>query len=167
MPSHKNPSKPASASKKTAAWLFALGGIATLLYSGKEGYERYQAENPPPLQHVIAPIPEDKVETVQKGMQIFVPMYLGLNAEQKATVDQVWKTPPRSVEEVIQYLDRTHAVMSPEQRSKFKPLRTRFQEQVIDQIMEPASQGISKDDFEKLKAEVKKRVEERIDGGGQ
>lgn len=160
----RKPPPPASSSKKTAAWLFAAVGLLALGWSGYQTWQQYKADNPPPLPNVIAPIPADRVDAVRTGLKLVGPTVLGLSGDQQKEIDAIWKNPPRSMEEVIQYQRRTDEVMTPEQRAKFRPLRKAFQGRVIDQMLAPAGERMPPDDFQKMKEEVGKRVDERIEG---
>jgi len=155
---------PPTAAKKSAAWTFALVGLAALAVSAYYGRQRYLRENPPPLPNVIAPIPEGRVDQVRVGLKLVGATVLKTTPEQQAKIDEIWKNPPRSVEEVIDYQKRTNQVFNAEQRAKFKPMRKRFQNEVIDEMLAPAGKRMPGDDFKKLTDEVKRRVDERIDG---
>lgn len=156
--------KPVSKKRKTGAWLFALAGLFALSFSAHRGWQRYRAENPTPLTNVIAPIPPEKVDAVQTGLKIAGKTILRLSAEQQAQVDEIWKNPPRSLEEAIDYLRRTDSVMTPAQRALFHPMRKTFQDRVIDEMLAPAGKRMPPEDFQKMTEEVKKRVDQRIDG---
>lgn len=164
MNAHNAPERKSPRGRYIAAAVFACAGLIALGFSIRSGRQRYLREHPPPLPNVIAPIPDDKVEAVRGGMKLLAKTVLHATPEQEEKLNEIWKNPPRSVEEVIQYQKRTDEVLTPEQRATFKPIRNGFRNRVIDQILSPASKRMTPEDFAKFTQEIKARVAHRIDG---
>lgn len=150
--------------RKSAAFAFAGIALCALVVSAYYGRQRYLREHPPPLPNVIAPIPPDQLKAIRVGFPIFRKTVLLTSSEQDHKLDQLWKNPPRSLAEVIEYEQRTNDILTTQQLTLYRPVRTAFQNRVIDQMLAPAGQRLSSGDFDKLKNEVKDRVQKRIDG---
>lgn len=154
--------KKPSTLRNTLAALFALVGLAALAVSAFRGRQQYLREHPPPYQTVIAPIPPDMVEPLRKGMQIFARTVLMATPQQQEQLAEIWKLPPRSLDEVIKYQQATAKVLTPAQRAIYDPVRKKFQDRIVDKMLEPASHRMTGSDFEKMSVEVKARLERRI-----
>lgn len=150
--------------RKFAAWTFALAGLGALAFSGYNGWQRYQRENPPPLPEVIAPIPPGQQEALRTGMKLLSKTVLQATPEQEKRLAEMWDKTPRSLAEIIERQRETDRILTPEQRAKLAPLRRAFQNRIVDEMLEPARDRFAAEDFEKFREEVKKRVEERITG---
>ena len=153
-----------SEQRKTAAFLFAIVAICALAVSAYYGRQRDLRENPPPLPNVIAPLPPEQLQAIRIGLPIVRKTILHTTPEQDAKWDELWKNPPRSLTEVIEYERRTNEILTTAQLGLYRPMRKKFQHRVVDAMLKPAGDRLSDDDFQKLKDEVKKRVDERIDG---
>lgn len=161
MPPKPAPKTP-SAGKRNAAILFAIVAVAALGYSACRGRQRYLAEHPAPLPDVIAPISKEEHEKMRKGMGLLGATLLQTTPEQQKKLDEIWKTPPRTLEEVNQYQKRTDAVLTEQQLAILKPIRKRVQGQIVDKFLDPVAKRLPPEDFEKFRTEVKNRVDSRI-----
>lgn len=150
--------------RAAAAWTFALAGLGALAFSAWTGRQRYLRENPPPLPDVIAPIPPDQQQALRTGMRLVGKTLLQASPEQEKQLAEIWDKTPRSLNEVIEMQRRTDRILTPEQRARLTPLRQGFQSRVIDQMLEPARDRFKPEDFERMKDEVKSRVEQRVQG---
>jgi hypothetical protein len=153
-----------SAGRKTAATLFAAAALVALGFSAYYGRQRYLREHPPPLPNVIAPLSPEDMALIRKGFPIVRKTVLHTTPEQDAKLDALWAKPPRSLEEVIRYEQMTNTIMTTSQLVLYRPMRKRFEHRVIDKMLEPLGKRTSGPDFKKLSDEVKRRVDERIDG---
>jgi hypothetical protein len=97
-------------------------------------------------------------------MTILAKTVLHATPQQQQQLAAIWDKPPRSIDELIQYQQRTDQVLTPDQRAKLLPIRKKVQNSIVDKMLEPARGGFGADDFEKFKKEVKARVDHRIDG---
>jgi hypothetical protein len=157
--------KPSSTgARRTAAIAFALVAFAALGVSAWYGRQRYLREHPPPLAGVIAPIPPDQLALIRKGFPIVRQTILHTTPEQDAQLDDLWQNPPRSLDEVIRYEQRTNEILTTEQLKLYQPLRKAMQRRVIDQMLSPAKDRMTNTDYDKLRDEVNNRVNKRIDG---
>jgi hypothetical protein len=152
--------------RKVAAVLFAVAALIALGISAYYGRQRYLREHPPPLPNVIAPLSSADMALIRKGFPIVRKTILHTTADQDAKLDALWAKPPRSLEEVIRYEQTTNNILTTGQLALYQPMRKRFEHRVIDKMLEPLSKRSSSVDFQKLSDEVKRRVDERIDGKG-
>ncbi len=143
---------------------FAVAALGFLAVNTYRGRQRYLQEHPAPLPDVIPPIPPAEQEQLRVGIQLLGIGVLGFTADQSKAVDAIWQTPPRSMNEVIDYLKRTNAAMTPEQQAVFREYRVKYTEQIVDHILAPARKRFTPEDFEKFQKEIKARVEHRISG---
>ena len=160
----ETPAKKSSKKARLLALAFAVAALGFLAVNGYRGRQRYLQEHPAPLPEVIPPIPPAEQERLRVGIQLLGIGVLGFTAEQSKQVDAIWQRLPRSLNEVIDYLKRTNAVMTPVQQAKFRQYRVRYTEEMVDRILEPARKRFKPDDFEKFEKEIKTRVEHRISG---
>jgi hypothetical protein len=163
------PGKPTAKSEtqgglRAAAVVFVLVAFAALGVSAWYGRQRYLREHPPPLPQVIAPLPPEQLALIRKGFPIVRKTVLHTTPEQDAQLDELWKKPPRSLDEVIKYEQRTNEILTTQQLVLYRPLRKAMQRRVIDQMLGPAKDRMSNTDYDKLRDEVNNRVNKRIDG---
>ncbi len=150
--------------RRLLALAFALAAIGLLAVNSYRGRQRYLQEHPPPLPEVIPPIPQDEQERLRVGIQLLGFGVLGFTPDQSKQVDAIWQRPPRSLNEVIDYLRRTNAVLTPEQQARFRQHRVRYTERIVDRLLEPSRKRFTPEDFDKFQKEIKARVERRISG---
>jgi hypothetical protein len=157
-------SKAPPASRKFAAAVFALLGLTALGISAYYGYQRYRKEHPQPLPHVIAPIPKNQEEFVRNGMRFVGTQVLDLTPDQGKKLGKIWQHLPRSVDELVDFQKRTDDILTTGQRERLRPIQKTLRHQVVDRMLEPTKGRFATGDFEKMKDEVKRRVDHRVDG---
>src|SRR5438477_6761600 len=91
-----------SRKRKIAAALFAAAGIGALAYSAWISRQRYLQQHPPPLPNVVAPIPENMMGPLRLGLKFVQTSVLFTTPDQEKQIDDLWKTPPRSLTEAIE-----------------------------------------------------------------
>ena len=101
---------------------------------------------------------------MRKGMHFIGTQVLDLTPEQGKKLGEIWKHLPRSVDELVDFQKRTDDVLTTGQRERLRPVQKTFRHQVIDRMLDPTKDRFAPGDFPKLKDEVKRRVDQRVDG---
>ena len=106
----------------------------------------------------------DEAEAVMSTVSNAMKLTAFLPGEQQEKVREIWKTPPRSLTELIEKQRQMDSVLTPEQLNRARPVRRFVQGRIVDQMFERGRDRIAPEEFDKLKDEVKRRVEERMSG---
>lgn len=147
------------------ALVFAVGAIAVCYASWKHYRKVYVAARTPiPVLDFIPVVPKQNQDAVMSTVSNAMKLTAYLPAQQQEKVRDIWKTPPRSLTEVINKQKQMDQVLTPEQLSRAKPIRRFVQGKIVDHMFEPGRQRLAPEEFEGLKTEVKRRVEERMSG---
>ncbi|MCX8038893.1 MAG: hypothetical protein N3D11_17975 [Candidatus Sumerlaeia bacterium] len=118
---------------------------------------------PPQALPTIAPADFEKVK---EQVRLVGRTLLGVTPEQEKQIDAIWRRPPATLNELVEFTRRSDAVLTETQRAIAKPIRRAARNQVIDRILEPARSRFPPEDFERLKTAIKTRVDARVDGPG-
>ena len=147
------------------AVVFAVGGIAACYASWKHYRKVYAAARTPiPVLDFIPVVPKENQEAVMSTVSNAMKLTAFLPGEQQEKVREIWKTPPRSLTELIEKQRQMDSVLTPEQLNRARPVRRFVQGRIVDQMFERGRDRIAPEEFDKLKDEVKRRVEERMSG---
>ncbi len=121
---------------------------------------------PPAPPQALPTIPPAEFERVKEQVRLVGRTLLGVTPEQEKQIDAIWRRPPATLNELVEFTRRSDAVLTETQRAIAKPIRRAARNQVIDHILEPARSRFPPEDFERLKNAVKARVDARVDGLG-
>ena len=147
------------------AAVFAGAGIAVCFWSWSHYREEYNLAKPPiPVLDFIPTVPKDQQEKVMSMVSGGMKLMLFLSPEQQEKTREIWKTPPRTLEELITKQKETDKILTPQQLERARPVRRHIQGMIVDAMFEPGRDRFKPDEFTKLKDEVKRRVEERMTG---
>jgi hypothetical protein len=152
------------AAKIALAAAFAVGASLVCVWSWKHNSEKYEAKKPPvPVLDFIPTVPKENQQAVTQAVTAAFGLALFLSPEQRAQVQDVWKVPPRTLDELIQRQKQTDKVLTPEQRQKLKPVRRMVEGKVVDLMFEPGRKRFTPEEFEQLKNEIKRRTAQRME----
>lgn len=152
---------------KRAVVLSALAVAAALGFLGWRIHQHRLRNNPPPLpplENVLPVIPKDQEKQIRTAVKLGARTLLKVTPDQEKRMDDLWKQPPRSIEELIEFNKKVDAILTPQQVEKARPLRRMLRHAVLDRMLEGAGKRLSPNDFEKFKNEIKARVDRRIEG---
>lgn len=138
-----------------------LIGLAGLLAAGGYYFHRRAARKPPVIVQLL-PLPQEEERAIFREMARIGRVVLRLTPEQIEGLSATWQRLPQSIDELIEAQRRTNEVLTPMQRAILQPVRRALRNQVIDRHLEPTRNHFTPEDFEKLRAAVRLRVEQRL-----
>ena len=151
--------------RTTAATVFAVAGIAVCIWTWQHYRRIYSTpKSPIPILEMIPTVPKEKQETIRNIVGGATKMMLFLSPEQQKQTREIWKEPPRSLDDLIAKQQQMDAILTPQQRARAKPIRTLAQNRIVDEMFEQARDRFRPDDFNAMKDEIKRRVEKRMSG---
>jgi hypothetical protein len=147
------------------AGVFAIAGVAVCSWSWKHYRKEYNLAKPPvPVLDFIPTVPKEQEKAVMSAVAGGMSLMLFLSPEQREKAHEIWKTPPRSLEELISKQKQTDKILTPQQLERAKPVRRRIQGSIVDSMFEPGRKRFKPEEFDKMKDEIKRRVDERMSG---
>lgn len=147
----------------TLAALFAMGGWGLCTWSWQHYRKVYNPpKTPVPVMELIPVIPQGQQASVAQAITLASSLALGLNPDQQARVREIWKVPPKSLQELIGKTRQVDKVLTPAQLARFKPMRRMVQNQIVDALFEAGRNRFSPQDFNRMKDTIKQRVEQRM-----
>ena len=147
------------------AWagLFAVTAAALCTWSWRHYHTKYSPRRDPvPVFEFIPNVPKDRHEGIMQAIRKSAGFVFTLSPGQLQQLAVLWKDPPRSLPDLISRQKQMDRILTPAQVSNLAPARTAIQNKIVDEMMEPGRKRFRPDEFEKMKNEIKRRVETRM-----
>lgn len=136
-----------------------FGGIAFGVY---QYHSRKQERKEIEQAGVLPRLTAEQEKAVETMVRQFGRDVLGVTPEQEKAIEAVWWPRPRTLDDVVAAKNKTDALLTPQQRAMVKPFQSMMRNSVVDRIVEPARNYFPEQDFQKFKAEIKKRAAQRV-----
>jgi hypothetical protein len=148
-----------------AAAAFAIGGLVMAFFTWRHYDRVFEVRRDPiPILEMIPTAPRESQENIRKIVGGASKLMLFLSPEQQAKTREIWKEPPRTLDDLIAKQQEMDKILTPQQRAYSKPIRVYAQEKIVDEMFEPGRGRFKPKDFDAMKDEIKRRVEKRMSG---
>jgi len=147
------------------AGLFAVAALAACVWSWQYYRKLYSTPKPPiPVLELIPTVSKAHQANIMNAVMTGASFVLTLSPDQRQRVASLWKEPPKSLSELISKQQQMDKLLTPEQLRRLLPLRQMVQNRIVDETFESGRSRMTAADFDRMKGEVKRRVNARMSG---